>query len=178
MKIPWKLFCDWCHIFHAFLYMCAVSFLTTHWQNTTRRFYTEGFIQYNSLCCVVGSPYWFIKSLICKTGNVLWVMYINKKCKYFPKTRVCTMIEYAILRNVLHVTSTWLLISWWSGAVTVSHTTCTDRPSWNSLDVSCVPASVWISFESHHSNASSFHDLSRKISSLYITSSVLIFSIS
>ena len=51
-------------MFNAFVSTCALEVSTTHGQNKTRRFGTEGFVPVASLCGVVGSPYLFTKCFI------------------------------------------------------------------------------------------------------------------
>ena len=58
-------------VFNAFLPTFSVTFHTTHGQNKTHWFDTGGFVPVSSLCGIVGSPSWFIKFLIGKTGNIL-----------------------------------------------------------------------------------------------------------
>ena len=176
-EISGKLFCCWWYIFNAFVLTCAFSLHTTHVQNKTCRFDTEGFVPVYSLCGIVGPPSWFEKSLIGKTGNIWPVLYINAKFIYSSSTRACTIIEYEIVCNVHHFTSIWPIISWWCGATNDSHNPRTERPFWNSWEVKCMPASVWIISISHQPNSSTFPNLARKISSLSMTSSVVIFSI-
>ena len=48
----------------------SYDFHTTHGQNKTNRFNTEDFVQVDSLCGVVGSPYELNKCLIGRTGNM------------------------------------------------------------------------------------------------------------
>ena len=119
-KIPPKPFCYWWRVFNAFLSIFAVKSFTTHGQNKTRRFDTEGLVPVASVCGVVGSPSWVIKCLIGKIVNIWWVVFINSKCMYSSETWVCTIIECAIVLNFHPVTSTWPLISWWYGSANVS----------------------------------------------------------
>ena len=176
-KIPKKPFCDWLSMFNTFPSMCAVIFCTTHGQNVTGGFDTEGLLTVSSLCVIVGSLSWFIKCLIGKTGKMGWVVYIHAKCMYSYETHTFTIIECEIVRNVHHVTSTWLWISWWSGDSNVRRTPCTERPSWNSLEVNFIPSSVCICSKSHYSNLSNFPNLDWKMSILSMTYSVVKFSV-
>ena len=105
-----KTFCDQWRMFNAFVPTCAVKFHTTHGQKKTFSFDTEGFMPVDSLCGEVGSTSWFDKCLIGRTRNIWSVMYIYEKCIYLSETRACTIIECAIVRNVLHVNSTWPFI--------------------------------------------------------------------
>ena len=57
-------------MFNAFVSTCAVDFRTTHENNKTPGFYTEGFVPVAGFCGLGGSPYWFIKYLIGGTGNI------------------------------------------------------------------------------------------------------------
>ena len=143
-NIPRKPFCDWWRMFNTFPPICAVSFHTAHVHNRTRESNTGGFIPIASLCGAVGSPSCFIKCLIGKTVNIWRVVYINGKYIYLSKTRVCSIIECVIFHDVRHVTSTWAWISWWYDAAKVSRNPRTENLSWNSLEVNCLPASVWI----------------------------------
>ena len=132
-NIPHKPFFEWWHMFNAFVSICVVVFRTTHGQNKPHRFYTGGFVPISSLCGIVDSPSWFTKCLLFSTGNILSVVYINAKCIYLSEIRVCTTLECAIVRFFLHVTSTWPLISWWSGDDNSSCTPHKERPYWNFL---------------------------------------------
>ena len=143
-QICHDFFCDWWRMFNSFISTCVVAFNTTHRQNKARMFDTECLVPVASLCGVVGSPSWLSKYLISRIGGIWSVVYINTKCMCLSENRVCTIIECEIVRNVRHVTSTWPLIFWWSGAANFSRTTCTERPYRNSLGVNCVPFSVWI----------------------------------
>ena len=134
-NIPQKHFCDWWRIFNSFVSTCAIVFRTTYGKNTTRRFDTEGFVPVDSLYGVVGPPSCFTKFLIGRTGNMWSVVYIIKKC-------ICLPESWVIVCNVCHVNSTYPFIYWWYGAANVIHTALTEIPSWNSLEVNCVPASV------------------------------------
>ena len=176
-KRPRAMFCDLWRMFNVFLSTCAVALHEKHVQNITCRFDTEGFVPVASFYGVVDSPSWFIKWLFGRIGSIWWVMYINGKCTYQYKTRVCTIIECAIVPNVCHVTSTWPFVSWWSVAANVSHNTRIERPSWNSFEVNCVPASVYICSKYHQPNSYTFPNLAWNISSLSMTSSVGMFSI-
>ena len=55
-------------------------------------FDTKDFILVASLCDVSGSPSWFTKWLIGRTGNIWGVMYINAKFMSSSKTLGCTTI--------------------------------------------------------------------------------------
>ena len=154
--MPQNTFCDWWRIFNAFVPKRAVTFCTTHGQNKTLRFDTEGFVPVSSLWGVVGSPYWFTKCLIGRTGNIWSVLNINEKCIYLLETHAWTIIEYTIVRKFCHVTSTWPFISWRFGAANASCTPHTERPSWNYLEVNCMPDPVWIISISHQPNSSNF----------------------
>ena len=123
-KITQKSFCGWWRIFNAFPSTCAFCFFPTHGQNRTRIFDTEGFVPVDNFCDVVVSPYCFTKCLIYETRNMWWVVYINAKCMYSLEIRACTIIEFVVVRNVYHVTSTWPFISWWSGAANIGYTPC------------------------------------------------------
>ena len=140
-------------------------------------FDTEGFIPVASLCGVVDSQSWFIKCLIGKTGKILSVVYINEQCMYLSETHACTIIDCSIFLNVFHVTSTWPLILWWSDDDNISCTTFTERPSWNYLEVNCVPASVCISSKTHQPSYSTFPNLDWNMSRFSMTSLVVMFSI-
>ena len=72
--------------FNAFVLMWETDFCTKHGQKT-RRFYAEGFVTVDSLCGAVGSPSWFTKCLIGRTGNILSVMHINANCIYLSETQ-------------------------------------------------------------------------------------------
>ena len=135
---PKNIFSWWC-MFNAFLLMCEVSFFTTYGKNGTHIFDTKVFVSVASLCGVVGSPSWFTKCLIGKTGNIWWVVYINSKCMYSSKNSVCTIIEFAIVHNVNYVNSSWPFISWWSSATNVSGTIFTEIPYLKYLEVIFVP---------------------------------------
>ena len=143
-------------MFNEFVPTCEVAFRTTHIKNKICWFDTEGFVPVSSLCGVVGSPYWFTKCLIGRTEDIWPVVYMNRRFIYTSKTCACTIIECEIVNNVCHITSTWPFISWWYGPANDSHTTHTERPSWNSLEVNCVPASVWTISISHQPNPSDF----------------------
>ena len=177
INIPQKPFCDWWHMFNYFPSTCAVDFITTHGKNKTRRFDTEGFVLVSILCVIIGSASRFIKCLIGIIGNIWWVMYINAENIHPYKTHACTIIECAIVCNVCNITSTWPLIYWWSSAANISCTPRTERPSWRSLDVNCMSESGWIQSKYHQPNSSTFPHLAWNISSLYITSSVVMFYI-
>ena len=164
-------------MFNVFVSTCAVAFCTTHGQNNTRKCYTEGSVPVSSLCGVVGSPSWFIRSLIGRTEKIWYVVYIHAKWTYTSGTLACTIRECATVRNVLHVTSTCSFISWCSVAANVEQTPRVWHSSLNSVKVNCVPAYAEILYKSHHPNWSIFQNLDWNISSLSITSSVVIFSI-
>ena len=164
-------------MFNAFMSTCVADFFTTHGQNITRVFYTEGIFSVEILCGIVGSLYWFTKGLICKTRNMRQVVWINSKCVNSSETRACTIIDCAIVCNVRHVTLTWPLIYLWYGADNLICTPRTERPSWKSLEVNCAPATVWIHSKSHQPKCSTFQNLSWKISGLSMTSSVVMFPI-
>ena len=89
--------------FNSFLLMYEFPFCTTHGVNVTCRFDTEVFVPDAIFCGVICSPYWFIKVLIGKTGNILWVIYINTKCVSSSKTCECTIIEFVMVRNFRHI---------------------------------------------------------------------------
>ena len=55
MKVNQKTFCDLLRMFNASLSTFTVGISTTHGQNKTRKFYTEGFIP--------ASPSWFLLDL-------------------------------------------------------------------------------------------------------------------
>ena len=175
--MPWKPFCDWWRTFNDFVSTCAVYFRTRHGQNKTHMFDTEGFLPVESLCGVVGSPSWFTIFLIGITVSIWSVIYIDTKCIHSSETRMFTIIECEIVHNVCHVTSTCSFISWWYGAANDITTLRTERSSWNSLELNCVPALVWIIYISQQSNPPTFPNLAWNIYSLYMTSSVVIFSI-
>ena len=103
--------------------------------------------------------------------NTIYI-YINI---YSSETCVCTIIECVIVSNVCHDTSTWTLIYWWYGADNENCIPRTERPSWNSLEIKCVPSSVWVLSISHHSNSYTFKNLSWNINGLYMNSSVVLF---
>ena len=96
------VFGDWWRIFNDFLSTCAVYFPTTHTQNKTHRFDTEGFVQVINLWGVVGSSFWFTKYLIVKIGNICSVVYNNAKCIHSSETRSYAIIGCAIISNVHH----------------------------------------------------------------------------
>ena len=154
--------------------MWAVALRITHGQNNTRKYNTEGFVSVASFCGVVRSPSSFIISLIVRTGKIWSVVYINAKWIYASKTLACTIIECATVCNVLHVTSTCLLISCCSGAANVKQTLQVWHSSLNSVEVNYVPASAEILSKSHHPSLSIFPNLDWNISILSITSSVVI----
>ena len=144
MKILGNRFCAWWRIFNAFVPTCAVSFRTTHGQNHTRKYDAEGFVSVSSLNGVIVSPSSFISYLIGRTRKIWYVLYINGKRIYASKTLACTIIECAIIRNVLHVTSTYRFISWCSGSANVKWTPRVWHSSLNYVEVNCFPASTEI----------------------------------
>ena len=156
MKIPQKTFCAWWLIFNAFLSTCAVAFRTKHGHNNTRKCDTEGFVPVESLNGLVKSPSSFIISFIGRTVKILSVVYINAKWINASENLACTIIECAIVRNVLHVTLTCPFISWCSGAANVKWTPQVWHYSLNSVEVNYVPASAEIISKSHHPNSSTF----------------------
>ena len=176
-KIPRNPFCAWWRMFNVFVSTCAVAFRKTHGQNNMRKCDTEGFVPDSSLCGVVGLPSLFIRSLIGRNGKIWSVVYINVKLTYASKTLACTIRDYATVRNVLHVTSTCLFISWCSVAASVKWTPRVWHYSLNSVEVNCVPASAEILSKSHHPNWSISPNLDWNISSFSISPSVVIFSI-
>ena len=175
-KIKQKPFYAWWHVFNAFVTTCAVSFPTTHKKNNMRKCDTEGFVSVASLNDVVGY-YLFIRYLIGKTRKIWSVVYMNEKWIYASETLACTIRECAILRDVLHVTSTCPFISWCSGAANVKRTPRFWNSSLNSVEVNCLPASSEILSKSHHPNWSIFPNLDWNISNFSITSAVVIFFI-
>ena len=56
-------------MFNVFVSTCAIAFRTTHGQDKTRKYDTEGFVPVASLYGVVGSLSSFIRSLIGRTGK-------------------------------------------------------------------------------------------------------------
>ena len=166
----------WWRIYKAFVSTFLVAFCTTHRQNKTHGFYTEGFVPVTSLCGVVGSPSWFTKCLIGRIGNIWSVMYINARCIYLSESHAFTIIDCVVVCNFRHITSTWPLIYWWSGASNAILTPCIERPSWNSLEANFVPVLYWTIYISHQPNLSTLPYLEWNISSFSITSLVMIFS--
>ena len=164
-------------MFNAFVSTCAVAFFTTHGKNKMRSFDNEDLFPVASLCGVVVSPYWFTKCFIGITGSIWAVMYINEKCIYYSETRVCNIIECAIVLNVRHVTSSWLIISWWSGAANDCLNPHIERPSEKFFKVICVTAPVWILSVYHYPNSSTFPNIAWNIYILSLNYSVVIFSI-
>ena len=65
-------------MFNAFVSTCEVAFCTTHGQNKTHSYDTEGFVSVAILCGIVGSQSWFTKCWIGRTGDILSVMYIHE----------------------------------------------------------------------------------------------------
>ena len=177
MKIPPNTFCAWWCMFNVFVSTCAVALCTTHGKNNTRKWDTEGFVPVYSLCGIFGSPSSFIISLIGRTRKMWSVVYINAKGTNTSGTLKCTIRECATVRNVLQVTSTCPFISWCSGAANVKQTQRVWHSSLNSVKISCVPASAEILSKSHHPNWSILPNMDYNISNLFITSSVVIFSI-
>ena len=57
-------------MFNNFSPMCAVSFHTTHGQNKTRKYDTEGFVPVASLSGMVGFPSSFINYFVGTTSNI------------------------------------------------------------------------------------------------------------
>ena len=114
------------------------------------------FILVASLYGVVRSPYLFIRSLIGRTRKIWSVVYNNEKWIYASETLACTIWECAILRNVLHVNSTFPFISWRSGAANVKWTSRVWRSCLNSVELNCVPACAEIHSKYHHPNSSIF----------------------
>ena len=57
-------------MFNDFSPMCAVAFHTTHGQNKTRKYDTEGFVPVASLSGMVGFPSSFINYLVGTTSNI------------------------------------------------------------------------------------------------------------
>ena len=92
-------------------------------------FDTEGFVLVSSLCGVVGSPSWFTRFLIGRTGNILSVVYINAKCIFLSETDVFTIMECAIVSDFCHVTSILPFISWCSGVSNTNPTQHIEIPS-------------------------------------------------
>ena len=176
-KMPRNPFCAWWCIFNVFVSTCAVALHTKHGQNNTRECDTEGFVPVASLCGVVGLPFSSIRSLIGRTGNIWYVVYINEKWTYTSGTLACNIRACATVRNVLQVTSTCPFISWCSGAANVKLTPQVWHYSLKSIEVNCIPASNEIIYKSQHPNSFILPNLDWNISSLSITSSVVIFSI-
>ena len=131
MRITQKPLCDWWHMFNAFVSTCAFVFHKIYEKYIMRRFDTGGLVPVSSLCGIVGSPPWFIKCLIGKTGNIWWVVYTNAKCMYYYKTRVYTILECVIVFNVCHVTSTWPFIYWWYIGANLGRTPHKEKNYWN-----------------------------------------------
>ena len=155
--------------------MCS-SFPYNTWENNMRKCDTEGFVPAASLYGVVGSTFSFIISLIGRTGKIRYVVYINTNWIHASGTLACTIRECAIVRNVLHVTSTCPLIYWCSDAANVKWTPLVRHYSLNCVEINFVPASAEVLSKSHHPNSSIFPNLDWNISSLSITCSVVIFS--
>ena len=149
-KIPRKPFCAWWRIFNAFFPTCAVAFYTTHRKNNMHKCDSEGFVPVASLYGVVGSTSLFIISLMGGTGKIWSVVYINAKWNYASENLAWTIIECAIVRNILHFASTCPFISWFSGAANFKWTPKVWNYSLNSVEVNCVPASAEILSKSHH----------------------------
>ena len=114
-----KHFCAWWHIFNTFVPTCALDLRTAHGKNNICKCYTEGFIPIASLNGVVGLKYSFIRSLLDGTVKIWSYVYINTKWIYAPETLVCTISECAIVRKVIHVTSTCMFIYWCYGDANV-----------------------------------------------------------
>ena len=112
-----------------------------------------------------------------RTGNLWSVVYINAKWIYISETLACTIRECATVRSVLHVTSTFLLISWCSGAANVRWTTIVWYYYLKYVKINCKYASTEIISKYHHPNSSIFPNLDWNISSLSITCYVETFSI-
>ena len=157
--------------------MFAVAFHKTHGKNNTRKFDTEVFVPVASLNGVVRSPSLFIRSLIFINGKIWFVVYINEKWIYAPKNLACTIIEFAILRNILHVTLTCTLISWCYGDANLKWT----PQVWNSplkyAEVNCVPASDENTSKYQQPIFSIVPDIYWNISNSFITYSVVILCI-
>ena len=145
-KIPRKPFCAWWHIFNTFVPTCALDFRTKHGQNNIHKCDTKGFVPVAGLNGVLVLPYLFIRSLIVSNGKMWSIVYMNAKWRYAYETLACIISECAIVRNVLHITSTCPFISWCSGADNVKWTPWVWNHSLNSLEVHCVPASAEILF--------------------------------
>ena len=122
----------------------------------THKYGIEGLVPVASLNGVVGSPSLFIRYLICWTGKIVSVVYINEKWINSSKTSACTVRECAIVRNVLHVTLTCQFISWCSGAVNVKWTPWVWHSSLKFIEVNCDPESAEMFLMSHHLNYSIF----------------------
>ena len=167
----------WWRIFNAFVLMCAVAFHTINGQNNTRKCDIKGFVPVGSLNGVVGSAFSFIKSLIGRTGKIWSVIYFNENFIYTSETVAYTIRECAIVRNVLHIISTFLFISWSLGAANVKCTLRFCHYSLNSIKVNCVLISAENLSKSQHSNSSISPYLDWNVSSLSITYSVVIFSL-
>ena len=172
-----KTFCAWWRMFNVFFPTCAVDFCATHVQHNARKCDTEGFIPVASLYGVVRSLSLFIRSLIGRMVKIWSFVYIDAKLIYASETLACTITECSIVRNFIHVTSTFPFISWFSGASNVKLTLQVWHSCLNSVKINCVPASAEILSKSHHLNSSIFPNLYWNIYSLSITSSVMIFSI-
>ena len=139
-----KPVCGWWRMLYDFVSTCAVTFCTKIGHNKTRGFGTEGFVPVSSLCGVVGSPSWCTKCLIGRTVNIWSLVYINAKCIYSSENLACNIIKCTTVRNVHHANLICPFIYWWYGAGKSINTPLTEIPSWKSLGVSCVPASVLI----------------------------------
>ena len=100
-KIPQKRFFDWWRMFNAFVSTCEVAFCTTHGNNKSSSFDTESFVPVGSLCGIVDSLSWFTNHLIGWTGNILSVVYINKKIIYLSEARAYTIIGGTQLGGLL-----------------------------------------------------------------------------
>ena len=143
--------------------------------SSLRKCDTEGFVPVASFNGVVGLLSSFIRSMIGWTGRIWSVLYMNAKRMYASEILACTIRECAIVRNVLHVTSTCPFISWCYGAAYVKWTPKVWNYSLKSVEVNSVPASAEINYKPHHLNSSIFPNLDWNIFSLSITSSVVIY---
>ena len=137
-----KPFCDWWHIFNAFVPTCAVAFRTTHGKNNTLICSTEGFVPVASLYGVVRSPSSFIRYLMGRTGKIWSIVYINSKWIYSSKTLACTIRECVIVRKGIHVTLTGPFVYWCFVTNNVKWILRVCNSSLKSAEVNSVPASA------------------------------------
>ena len=75
------------------------------------------------------------KFLICTTGNVWSIVYINDTCIYLSEIHACTIMKCKMVGNDKYVTLSWPLIYWWYSADNASRTPHTESLSWNLLQI-------------------------------------------